>query len=308
MKSLQTDMGQGLAALLGEAALAPSVKEKILMIPIDQIFPNPYQPRQNFSEASLSELADSIREQGVLLPIIVRHKPTFEEAFQLIAGERRWRAAKLAGLDQIPAMFRRISDRQMLEISILENVQREDLNPVEVARGCAQLIEKFGYSHKKAALRIGKSRETITNLLRLLRLPESILALIESGHLSMGHARAMVRLESKPELLDRVAEMVIEQNLSVRQTEELLRTLEQEEAKQVEPGEEGVSVEEEEGSPILAKRRKDPMILSIEERLTETLGTKVSITHLKGKGKVIVEYATLEELEGLADQLLRISE
>ncbi|MBF0260217.1 MAG: ParB/RepB/Spo0J family partition protein [Magnetococcales bacterium] len=308
MQTSQTDMGQGLAALLGEAALAPSVKQKVLMIPIDRIFPNPYQPRQNFSEESLRELADSIREQGVLLPIIVRNKPTFEEAFELIAGERRWRAAKLAGLDQIPGLFRRMSDRQMLEVSILENVQREDLNPVEVARGCAQLIEKFGYSHKRAALRIGKSRETITNLLRLLRLPESILALIESGRLSMGHARAMVRLESKPELLDRVADMVIEQDLSVRQTEELLRTMEHEQAKTEEPVEGVQPAQVEEGNQGLAKRRKDPMILSIEERLSETLGIKVSITHLKGRGKVIVEYATLEELEGLADMLLRVQE
>ncbi|MBF0417479.1 MAG: ParB/RepB/Spo0J family partition protein [Magnetococcales bacterium] len=305
MKNASSDMGQGLAALLGEAAGTPSVKEKVMLIPIDQIFPNPYQPRQNFNEEALQDLAESIREQGVLLPIIVRSRPGADESYQLVAGERRLRAAKLAGLTQIPALFRRIQDRQMLEIAILENVQREDLNPVEVARGCSQLIEKFGYSHKKAALRIGKSRETITNLLRLLRLPESILTLIETGALSMGHARAMVRLESKPDILNQLANMVIEQELSVRQTEELMRALEQEAAKVVDTADQSEETAVEEGKATLAKRRKDPMILSIEGRLTETLGIKVSITHLRGKGKVIVEYTTLEELEGLADRLLR---
>ncbi|MEO5346552.1 MAG: ParB/RepB/Spo0J family partition protein, partial [Magnetococcus sp. YQC-9] len=262
MSDSKTNMGQGLAALLGEAALTSTVSEKVMMIPIGQIVPNPYQPRQNFSEESLQELAESIRLQGVLLPILVRSKPNFEETFELIAGERRWRAAKLAGLTRIPALYRRMTDRQMLENSILENIQREDLNPVEVARGCAQLIEKFGYSHKKAAQRIGKSREAITNLLRLLRLPESILTLIEAGTLSMGHARAMLRLEGKPEMLDQLAATAIQQELSVRQTEEMIRALEKEASKAKVALDETPQEEMVEANPTAGKRRKDPMIVS----------------------------------------------
>lgn len=305
MKTTQSVMGQGLAALLGDAAFTVPMQEKVLLIPIAQIAPNPNQPRQNFSEESLRELELSIREQGVLLPILVRPKRSFEEMYQLVAGERRLRAAKMAGLLEIPALLRNWNDRQALEASILENVQREDLNPVEIARGCAELIEKFGYSHKKAAQRIGKSRETITNLLRLLRLPESILSMIESGTLSTGHARAMLRLEGKPELMERLASEVLSKELSVRQTETLARALETEitEEQTTSPDDE----QTEEGTPIQSNRgrKKDPMIISIESRLAETLGAQVSITHMRGKGKVIVEYSTLDELESLADRLLK---
>ncbi|MBF0272569.1 MAG: ParB/RepB/Spo0J family partition protein [Magnetococcales bacterium] len=303
MKNTQSGMGQGLAALLGDAAHTIPLQEKVLLIPIDQIQPNPNQPRQNFSEESLRELELSIREQGILLPILVRPKRGFDEVYQLVAGERRWRAAKMAGLLEVPALLRNWNDRQALEASILENVQREDLNPVEVARGCSELIEKFGYSHKKAAQRIGKSRETITNLLRLLRLPESILGLIESGTLSTGHARALLRLEEKPELMERLASEVLAKELSVRQTETMARAMETESA--AEQANESETTEEVEVTPSNRGRKKDPMILSIESRLTETLGAQVAITHLRGKGKVIVEYSSLDELEALADKLLK---
>ncbi|MBF0214650.1 MAG: ParB/RepB/Spo0J family partition protein [Magnetococcales bacterium] len=305
MKTTQSVMGQGLAALLGDAAFTVPMQEKVLLVPIAQIAPNPNQPRQNFSEESLRELELSIREQGVLLPILVRPKRSFEEMYQLVAGERRLRAAKMAGLLEIPALLRNWNDRQALEASILENVQREDLNPVEIARGCAELIEKFGYSHKKAAQRIGKSRETITNLLRLLRLPESILSMIESGTLSTGHARAMLRLEGKPELMERLASEVLSKELSVRQTETLARALETEITEEQQTSTDDEQTEE--GTPIQSNRgrKKDPMIISIESRLAETLGAQVSITHMRGKGKVIVEYSTLDELESLADRLLK---
>ncbi|MBF0126529.1 MAG: ParB/RepB/Spo0J family partition protein, partial [Magnetococcales bacterium] len=224
--SVQAGMGQGLAALLGEAALEAGTREEIHRLPMERIQPDPHQPRRHFFEESLHELAASIREQGVLLPVLVRPlKGSEGGGYRLVAGERRWRAAQLAGLSEIPALIRTWSDRQALEASILENVQREDLTPVELARGCAELIEKFGYSHKKAAQRLGKSRESITNLLRVLRLPEAILAQLESGVLSMGHARALLRLEGQPEVMVGLAGEVVEQELSVRQTEAKARAL-----------------------------------------------------------------------------------
>ncbi|MBF0628309.1 MAG: ParB/RepB/Spo0J family partition protein [Magnetococcales bacterium] len=310
MKTTASGMGKGLAALLGDEAFSIPLQEKVLMIPIHQIAPSPYQPRQNFPEESLRELEQSIREQGVLLPILVRAKRSFEEMYQLIAGERRWRAAKMAGLNEIPALMRHWNDRQALEASILENVQREDLNPVEIARGCAVLSEKFGYSHRKTAQRIGKSREAVTNLVRLLRLPEAILAMIESGILSTSHARAMLRLEGKPELMERLASEVLSKELSVRQTEALARVMEEE--SETKDADEALSATDEEGqegveakaTPSNRGRKKDPMILSIERRLTDTLSAPVSITHLRGKGKLIVSYSSLDELEVLADKLL----
>lgn len=317
MKSNQTIRGLGLGALLGDPAISIPMQEKVLMIPIAMIDPGPYQPRQKFSEESLKELELSIREQGVLLPILVRPKRTFEEAFQLVAGERRLRAAKMAGLNEIPALLRNWNDRQALEASILENVQREDLNPLELARGCVELIEKFGYSHKRTAQRIGKSRETITNLLRLLRLPESVQAMIESGALSTGHARALLRFEDKPELMERLASEIMVKELSVRQAESLARVFEAEvaveqgSAIQEEEAGEGTEEEEtgenptEEPQSASRGRKRDPMILSIENRLTQSLGAQVTITHLRGKGKVILEYGTLDELESLANRLLK---
>ncbi|MBF0428084.1 MAG: ParB/RepB/Spo0J family partition protein [Magnetococcales bacterium] len=289
-------MGQGLAALLGEAASHSIQHEKVHMIPVDLIVPNPHQPRQNFTDETLQELSLSIREQGVLLPLLVRStKHGTDESYQLVAGERRLRAAKLAGLLEVPALVRNWTDRQALEASILENVQREDLNPVEIAKGCAELIETFNYSHKKVAQRLGKSREAITNHLRLLRLPETILKLVESNTLSSGHARALLRLEADPAAMERLSVEVITKELSVRQTEILARTFSNE------------TPLEEAQPPIPTPgrgRQRDPIILSIEEKLSKSLHAQVAITHLRGKGRVIVEYANLDELEALAERLL----
>lgn len=304
MKSTPSGMGQGLAALLGETAINDVQQEKIHQIPVEQILPNPHQPRQYFSEESLQELSISIREQGILLPILVRRIPGSKEQFRLVAGERRWRAGKMAGLTEIPALVRNWNDRQALEASILENVQREDLNPVEIARGCAELIEKFGYSHKKIAQRLGKSREAITNFLRLLKLPETILSLLESGSLSTGHARALLRLEGQPEAMAHIAREVMEKELSVRQTETLIRTLATAPKESVESTQ---IPDEPETIPQVTSRgrQRDPMILSIENQLATTLNVPVTITHLRGRGRIIVDYSSLEELETLFENLLK---
>lgn len=301
MKNQQSGLGQGLAALLGDAATNDTQHEKVYMIPLEQIVPNPMQPRQNFTDEGLEELAISIREQGVLLPILVRPVKGASDQYQLVAGERRWRAAKLAELTEIPALVRNWTDRQSLEASILENVQREDLNPVEMARGCTELIEKFGYSHKKAAQRLGKSREAITNLLRLLRLPQTALAMLEAGTLSSGHARALLRLDGQPEAMERLANEVVEKELSVRQTENQARII----ATQNEPP---PQPQPQPTIPVTRGRLRDPMILSLETRLTTILNAPVTITNMRGRGRVTVEYESLEELEGLAERLMKDQE
>lgn len=306
MKTTQSGMGQGLAALLGDAAINTIQHEKVHMISVDNIHPNPHQPRQNFPEESMQELANSIREQGVLLPILVRPVSGSNEQYQLVAGERRWRAAKLAELTEIPALIRHWNDRQALEASILENVQRDDLNAVEFARGCMELIEKFGYSHRKAAQRLGKSREAITNLLRLLRLPESTLAMVESGTLSSGHARALLRLEDRPEAMELLAKEVIDKELSVRQTEILARNLSAAKEPAPPPPEpEITSPPLPPPAPSIRGRHRDPIIVSIESKLAETLHTHVAVTQLRGKGRVILEYANLDQLEALAERLMK---
>ncbi|MBF0181708.1 MAG: ParB/RepB/Spo0J family partition protein [Magnetococcales bacterium] len=306
MKSLSSGLGQGLAALLGEAAIDGGEPERIHALNVDSILPDPHQPRQSFAEESLRELADSIIEQGVLLPILVRPiKGSGTTTYRLVAGERRWRAARMAGLTEIPALIRHWNDRQALEASILENAQREDLNPVELARGCAELIDRFAYSHKKVAQRLGKSREAITNLLRLLKLPETALGLLETGALSAGHARALLRLEGQPEAMTRLIREVMDNDLSVRRTEALAREL-------AVP-----SPEEEETQPAPREpttttggrgRQRDPTILSLESRIATALHAPVAITHLRGRGRVILEYQSLDELDALARRLLKEEE
>ncbi|MBF0296460.1 MAG: ParB/RepB/Spo0J family partition protein [Magnetococcales bacterium] len=305
MKNLSTGLGQGLAALLGEAAIDGGEPDRIHALNVDSILPDPHQPRQSFSEETLRELADSILEQGVLLPILVRPiKGSGTTTYRLVAGERRWRATRMAGLTEIPALIRHWNDRQALEASILENAQREDLNPVELARGCAELIDKFGYSHKKVAQRLGKSREAITNLLRLLKLPETTLGLLETGALSAGHARALLRLEGQPEAMTRLIREVMENDLSVRRTETLARTL-------------ALPAPEEETQPAPHEptantggrgRQRDPTILSLESRIAAVLRAPVAITHLRGRGRVILEYQSLDELDALARRLLKEEE
>ncbi len=301
----QIGMGKGLAALLGETSTNESPHESVHMLLIDQILPNPHQPRQNFAEEPLQELANSIRAQGVLLPILVRPIQGNKDQFHLVAGERRWRAAQLVGLTEIPALIRKWSDRQALEATILENVQREDLNPVELARGCAELIETFNYSHKKAAQRLGKSRETITNHLRLLRLPETTLTLLEQGAITTGHARALLRLEENPEAMEYLTNEIIEKELSVRQTETLARSLAASKNTLPQPTEPTENIPEEPTIPTSRGRQRDPMIISIESKLANTLQAPVTITQLRGKGRLIVEYASLEELENLSERLLK---
>ncbi|MBF0462222.1 MAG: ParB/RepB/Spo0J family partition protein [Magnetococcales bacterium] len=293
-------LGRGLGSLLGEAAVLETEQEAIRLVPVERIQPNPRQPRGEMDAVALEELAESIREQGVLQPILVRPLGGSTDHYELIAGERRWRAAVLVGLEKIPALVRNLSDGESLEVAILENVQREDLNPVEAARGYDLLIREFDYSHKRIGRRVGKSRMAITNLLRLLRLPEPVLAWVANGSLSMGHARALLGLEEKPERLIQLAEEVAIQGLSVRETEVLVRRErgELQDERAVEPTPEQPKV------AVARGHHREPVIVEMESRLSATLGSKVTITQVRGRGKLILEYLSPAELESLVRRLL----
>jgi ParB family transcriptional regulator, chromosome partitioning protein len=291
-------LGRGLGSLLGEEAVLDAVKEKVREVSLEHIVPNKNQPREVMAEDSLNELANSIREQGVLQPILVRQfsdKTGKENRYELVAGERRWRASKIAGLSKIPVLVRDWSDDQSLEVAILENVQREELNPVETARGYENLILNFGYSHKKVGRKVGKSRGAVSNMVRLLNLPEEVLELVSAGELSMGHARAMLGMEEQgPAMVIHLAKQVIREGLSVRATEAIIRQM----------VEKLQDKQEEESGKGRGGRRRDPVIIDMEKTLKERLDTPVTITCVKGKGKIIMEFENPEILEKLTELLL----
>jgi len=213
-------LGRGLAALLGDAPAGRQADSDLRQVPVDAIAPNPDQPRRAIDQAALEALADSIRGTGLLQPVVVR--PLDGGGFQLVAGERRWRAARLAGLETIPALIRRADERERLELALVENVVREDLNPIEVAQACACLIEDFGQSHAELAGRLGRSRPALSNLVRLLELPEAVQRMIAEGRLTEGHGRAILMADG-PARRARVAERAAAEGLSVRATEALAR-------------------------------------------------------------------------------------
>jgi ParB family chromosome partitioning protein len=293
-------LGRGLGSLLGDAALLQTEQETIRFIPLDHLQPNPRQPRGDMDPVALEELAESIREQGILQPILVRPLGEQSDRYELIAGERRWRAAAIAGLEKVPVLVRVMNDGESLEVAILENVQREDLNPIEAAKGYDLLMREFDYSHKKIGRRVGKSRMAITNLLRLLRLPEAVMNWVANGTLSTGHARALLGLEEQPERLIQLAEEVAVQGLSVRETEVLVRR----ERGEMPDGREVANTGESPKPASPRGRHREPAIVEMESRLATTLGSRVTITQVRGKGKVILEYLSPAELEALVHRLL----
>ncbi|WP_303290384.1 ParB/RepB/Spo0J family partition protein [Marinobacter sp. SS5-14b] len=249
-------------------------------IPVDLIQRGRYQPRRDMDPAALQELADSIRQQGVMQPVVVR--PIAEGRYELIAGERRWRATQIAELDRIPAIIREVPDEAAIAMALIENIQRENLNPIEEAFALQRLQEEFGLTQAQVAEAVGKSRTTITNLLRLIGLTEDVRTMLEHGDLEMGHGRAMLTLP--PEQQMQVARQVVAKSLSVRQTEALVRRVQQEK-----PAEEPET-----------RQALDPNIRALQDDLSDRLGARVSIAHGKrGKGKVVIEYTSLDELDGI---------
>lgn len=281
-------LGRGLSALLGEAeeiehAADPSAG--VREIPIELVHRNPEQPRQYFSETEIEELTASIRDKGVLQPILVRPSPKAPGEYEIVAGERRWRASQKAGLRAIPALVRNVSDEISLEIAIVENVQRADLNAMEEARGYQALMGRLGFTQEETAQRVGKSRSHIANTLRLLQLPESVQQHVVFGRLTAGHARALLSAENPEEL----AELIIEKGLSVRDAEALAK-----------PSNEGAAKKA--SGP---KRSKDADTAALESDLEDALGMSVDIADRGGAGEVRIKYASLEQLDELCRRLTR---
>jgi ParB family chromosome partitioning protein len=290
-------LGKGLDSLLPRvpasaaatpAAAAPHIDEggKAREIPIDLIDRNPFQTRTVMDETQLAELAASITANGVVQPILVR--PIADGRFQLIAGERRWRASQLAGKTTVPAILRQVSDEQALEITIVENLQRADLNPMEQARAFERLGREFKMSQDQIAIRTGKDRTTVSNFLRLLKLPEVVQARVDTGELSFGHAKALLALNHHPSI-SRVALRIAANSLSVRQAQELVQSM-------LFPKDAGPK--EEKPEPVI-----DPNVREVKERLQRALGLKVTIEDKNGRGRVIIDYAKLEDFDTLLENL-----
>jgi ParB family chromosome partitioning protein len=289
-------LGKGLDSLLPRvhpAAAAPTtavaneaeVGGKPLEIPLDQIDPNPYQTRSRITEDTLAELAASIAANGVVQPILVR--PQADGRFQLIAGERRWRASGVAGKKTIPAILRQVSDEQAMEITIVETLQRADLNPMEQARAFDRLSREFSMTQEQMSLRTGKDRATIGNFLRLLKLPIDVQNRVETGELSFGHARALLGLQHHPGI-EQAVKRVCALSLSVRQTENLVQTM-------LFPD---MGQKDAKPEPVV-----DPNVKEVAERLQRALGLRVRIEDKQGRGRVIIEYGKLEEFDALLEQL-----
>jgi ParB family chromosome partitioning protein len=277
-------LGRGLDALL-DAESAPSVGESLGTTRVDRLQPGRYQPRTKMDAESLNELAASIKEQGLMQPILVR--PAGAERYEIIAGERRWRAAQIAGLDEVPVVVRDVPDQAALAMALIENIQREDLNPLEEAQGVQRLVAEFKLTHQEAADAIGRSRAATTNLLRLLNLPQAVQELILDGQLDMGHGRALLALDG--ELQVGTAKKVAAKGLSVRETEQLVSDILHPKARQ---------------ARVKARTGRD--IQRLEEEISEKLGTTVEIkSGKKGSGRLVISYMSHEHLDELLGKLTR---
>ncbi|MBU1925341.1 MAG: ParB/RepB/Spo0J family partition protein [Candidatus Omnitrophica bacterium] len=269
-------LGKGLEALINPAVLEK--EEKVIMLDPAQIRPNRYQPRQDFDGEKLQELVASISEKGIVQPIIVRHNPGGE--YELIAGERRLRAVKELGHKEVPAVVKKVNDQELLEFSIIENIQRQDLNSLEEAKAYETLINDFGFSQEQVAKTVGKNRSTVTNTLRLLSLPRAIKEALSRGMISFGHAKAILSLEDADKQA-RLCERIMREGLSVREAENL------------------AGINKKEPKTKTVKTGKDPHVREVEEELQQIFATKVNVVHGKKRGKIQIEYYSLDDLERL---------
>jgi ParB family transcriptional regulator, chromosome partitioning protein len=293
MNDKRKALGRGLDSLLpGRPAVAPAPAvaqmpgHSTSEISIDLIDPNPYQTRRHIRDEALNELADSIRVSGVVQPVVLR--PGQNGRFQLVAGERRWLASKRAGKITVPAVVRQISNEQAMEITIIENLQREDLNPMEQARAFERLSREFGLTQEQIASRTGKDRASIANFIRLLKLPTSVQDALESGALSFGHGKVLVSLVGFPDHLEKATHEVLQKQLSVRQTEDLVARLLNPESTEKKP--DGVA-------------SLDPNVREAQRSLERSLGVKVEIQDRRGRGKIILKYASLEDFDRIVEAL-----
>ena len=279
-------LGRGLDALLGgeEPAAARAAGDQQAELKVDLLQPGKYQPRTRMDEAALKELANSIRMQGVMQPILVR--PVGGGRYEIIAGERRWRAARMAGLSDVPALVREVPDNAALAMALIENIQREDLNPLEEANGIQRLVTEFNITHDKAAEMVGRSRSAVSNLLRLLALAEPVRDLVHQGMLDMGHARALLALTGMQQI--ETARLIAARGMSVRETEKLVGRLLR-------------------GTPAKKSRKtSDRDVLRLQEELAQKLGTKIEIkAGNKGRGAVVIQYSNLDQLDAILARLSR---
>ena len=292
----KTGLGRGLSSLLGarppadkqtKAGNSPAPSDTPNEVPIGEILPGAMQPRNGFDDASLNELAESIRENGIMQPLVVRPR---EGGYDLIAGERRWRASQMAGLANVPIVIRDVDDRTALELALVENLQRENLDPIEEAKGYAQLVDQFDLTQEEVAAKVGKNRATVANALRLIKLPPEVQTYMRDGLLSSGHAKVILGLKQAKDQIA-AAKRVIKKELSVRQTEELLGELGQATPGKTKRGAVGKSA------------ATDAYILSLEGKLRERLGTKVTLRYRKGKGSVDIKFFNDEDLQRILETL-----
>ena len=283
MSAKKTRLGRGLDALLETTVSAPDADgdERLLQLGVDQLRKGRYQPRTSMNDETLEALASSIKTRGLVQPLLVR--ATGDGSYEIVAGERRWRAAQLAGLDTVPALVRDINDDEAAALALIENIQREDLTAIEEASGLQRLLDEFGMTHQQVADAVGRSRTAVTNLLRLLALDTEVREHLQSGRIDMGHARALLSLSTGAQRA--IATLVIERGLSVRETERL--------------------VEREKRQPGRARpaATKDADIRRLEEELSERLGAKLSIQDRKGKGRLVIHYHSLDELDGILKRI-----
>jgi len=285
MNTKKNRLGRGLDALLGEngAVMGDAAPDKLQQLPVELLQRGQFQPRRQIDKEALDDLANSIAKQGVLQPIVARKLPSGD--YEIIAGERRWRAAQQAQLDRVPVVVRELSDEDAMVIGLIENLQREDLSPIEEARGMQRLIEEFTMTHQQVADSVSRSRAAVSNLLRLLSLQSDVSSLLEQGKLDMGHARALLSLDEA--MQQKAALQIIKSGMSVRQAESLVRRLQEENA-----------------NPVTKVKEKDPDIRHLEESLSEKLGTHVEIKlGSRGKGKLVIDFHGNDVLQGILEKI-----
>ena len=288
MAAKKNPLGRNLSSMLSKSALQHAVEnvdsetsgsDSLKSLPLDLINPGPYQPRSVFDEDRLQELAESIRHQGVIQPVVVRSRG---DNYELIAGERRWRAAQMAGIEKIPAIIREVPDEIAIAIALVENIQRENLNPIEEATALRRLVDEFQMTHQEAGDSVGRSRSAVSNLLRLLELSQEVRELVDARHLEMGHARALLTLDESMQA--QAAREVVSKGLSVRETEQLVRRLK--------------------NPPVQKTHTLDPDVQLLQDKLAEKLCAKVKLTHnARGKGKLVIAYNSADELDGILAHL-----
>jgi len=289
MTSKKNPLGRNLSSMLSKSALQHAVEnvgtesaggDSLKSLPLDLITPGPFQPRSVFDTDRLQELADSISHQGVIQPVVVRVKG--QDSYELIAGERRWRAAQLAGIEEIPAIIRKVSDEIAIAMALVENIQRENLNPIEEATALRRLVDEYQMTHQEAGDAVGRSRSAVSNLLRLLELSGEVRELVDARHLEMGHARALLTLDESMQA--QAAREVVTKDLSVRETERLVRRLK--------------------NPPAPRTQVLDPDVQQLQDKLAEKLCARVKLTHnTKGKGKLVIAFNSADELDGILEHM-----